>query len=122
MSRLLALAAVCSLPVAVAHEASHWAVARLGTDDAAMAVEVRGGRAVTAWPPLESRVLRVFAFLAPTVFGSVLAAVWLLTGFEPTPWRVLFAVGLAIYTIPSPADIRGACGLQELQQETDDNG
>jgi len=93
-------------------------VARLGTDDAAMAVEVRGGRAVTAWPPLESTALRVFAFLAPTVFGSVLAAVWLLTGFEPTPWRVLFAVGLAIYTIPSPADIRGACGLQEVQQET----
>jgi len=48
--------------------------------------------------------------------------VWLLTGFEPTPWRVLFAVGLAIYTIPSPADIRGALGIQESQQETDDNG
>jgi len=119
MGRLSTVAAVLSLPPTLAHEATHWAIARLGTDDAAMAVEVRGGRAVTAWPPLESRALRVFAFLAPTVFGSVLAAVWLLTGFEPTPWRVLFAVGLAIYTVPSPADIRGACGLQDTQQETD---
>jgi hypothetical protein len=119
MGRLTTIASVLSLPPTLAHEATHWAVARCGTDDAAMAVEVRGGRAVTAWPPLESTALRVFAFLAPTVFGSVLAAVWLVSGFEPTPWRVLFAVGLAIYTVPSPADIRGACGLQEPQQETD---
>jgi len=119
MGRLSTVAAVLSLPPTLAHEATHWAVARLGTDDAQIAVEVRGGRAMTAWPPLESRALRVFAFLAPTVFGSVLAAVWLLTGFEPTPWRVLFAVGLAIYTVPSPADIRGALGLQDTQQQTD---
>jgi hypothetical protein len=117
MGRLVALAALLSLPVAVAHEASHWAVARLGTDDAAMAVEVTGGRALAAWPPLESRALRVFAFLAPTVFGSVLAAVWLLTGAELSGWRLLFGVGLAFYTVPSPADIRGALGLQDVQQE-----
>lgn len=118
MGRLVAIASVLSLPPTLAHEATHWAVARCGTDDAAMAVEVRGGRALAAWPPLESRVLRVFAFLAPTVFGSVLALLWLVSGFTPTPWRLLFAVGLAIYTVPSPADIRGALGLQDTQQET----
>jgi hypothetical protein len=84
-----------------------------------MAVEVSGGRALAAWPPLQSRVLRVFAFLAPTVFGSLLATLWLVSGFEPTPWRVLFAIGLAMYTVPSGADVRGACGLQDSQQETD---
>jgi hypothetical protein len=94
-------------------------VARLGTDDAQMAVEVSGGRALAAWPPLQSRVLRVFAFLSPTVFGSLLATLWLVTGVEVSGWRLLFAIGLAIYTVPSPADVRGALGVQASQQETD---
>jgi len=119
MGRLYQLAAVLSLPVALAHEGTHWAVARLGTDDAQMAVEVSGGRALAAWPPLQSRVLRVFAFLAPSVFGSVLALVWLLSGVTLAGWRLLFGVGLAIYTVPSPADVRGALGVQASQQETD---
>jgi len=119
MGRLSTVAAVLSLPPTLAHEATHWAIARLGTDDAAMAVEVSGGRAVTAWPPLESRVLRVFAFLAPTVFGSLLAGLWLVTGVELTGWRLLFGVGLAIYTVPSAADVRGALGMQEVQQNND---
>ena len=119
MGRLYQLAAVLSLPVALAHESTHWAVARLGTDDAQMAVEVSGGRALAAWPPLQSRLLRVFAFLAPSVFGSVLALVWLLSGVTLDGWRLLFGVGLAIYTVPSPADIRGALGMQTVQQEDD---
>jgi hypothetical protein len=122
MGRLVAIASVLSLPPTVAHEATHWAVARCGTDDAAMAVEVRGGRALAAWPPIESTALRVFAFLAPTVFGSILALLWLWRGVDLTGWRLLFGVGLAIYTVPSPADIRGALGIQDSQQETDDNG
>jgi hypothetical protein len=117
MGRLTTIAAVLSLPPTLAHEATHYAVASLETDDAQMAVEVSGGRALAAWPPLQSRVLRVFAFLAPTVFGSLLATLWLVSGFEPTPWRVLFAIGLAMYTVPSGADVRGACGLQDSQQE-----
>ena len=49
MRRLTQLAAVLSLPPTLAHEATHWAVARTVTDDAQLAVEVTGGRAVAAW-------------------------------------------------------------------------
>lgn len=111
-----AVANVLSLSFALPHEASHWAVARLGTDDARIAVEVTGGRAAAAWPPLESRVLRAFAFLAPTVFGSILIALWLLSPQGIDGWRLIVAIGLAGYTVPSPADIRGALGRQDVQQ------
>ena len=118
MGRLTQLANVCSLPFTVPHEATHWAVARLGTDDARMAVEVSGGRAAAAWPPLSSRWLRVFAFLSPTILGSVLALLWLLSDTSVDGWRLVFAIGLAAYTVPSPADIRGALGRQAVQQES----
>ena len=117
MSRLVTLANVLALPFVVPHELSHWAVARLGTDDAQLGVEVTGGRAVAVWPPLDSTLLRVFAFLAPTLFGSVLALVWLVSDTSVDGWRLLFAVGLAAYTVPAPADLRGALGRQEVQQE-----
>ncbi len=107
-----------SLPPTLAHELSHFAIARLGTDDAQFAVEVTGGRALAAWPPLESRALRVFAFLAPTVFGTALAALWLFSGVSLDGWRLIAAVGLGIYTIPSPADIEGALGRQAAQQDS----
>lgn len=114
-----AVANVCSLSFTLPHEATHYAVARLGTDDAQMRVEVTGGRAAALWPPLESRALRAFAFLAPTVFGSLLAGLWLLSGATLTGWEVVFALGLAAYTIPSPADVRGALGKQAVQQDND---
>lgn len=117
--RLTQLAGVCSLPPTLAHEATHWAIARLGTPDAEIAVEVTGGRALAAWPPLESRALRVFAFLGPTVFGSVLALVWLFSGVSVDGWRLIMAVGLAIYAFPSAHDVRGALGRQAVQQEAD---
>ena len=117
MGRLLALANLCALPFVVPHEATHWAVARLGTDDARMAVEVSGGRAAAAWPPLERRWLRVFAFLGPTMLGSVLALLWLVSDTSVDGWRLIFAVGLAAYTVPSPADVRGALGRQAVQQD-----
>jgi hypothetical protein len=116
MGALRAAANVCSLSFTLPHEATHWAVARCVTDDAQMAVEVTGGRAAAAWPPLESRALRAFAFLAPTVFGSLLAALWLVSGTSLDGWRLIFAVGLAAYTVPSPADVRGALGRQDVQQ------
>jgi len=116
-----AAANVLSLSFALPHEASHWAVARLGTDDARIAVEVTGGRAAAAWPPLESRVLRAFAFLAPTVFGSILIALWLLSPQGIDGWRLIVAIGLAGYTVPSPADIRGALGKQDVQQSCSRN-
>jgi hypothetical protein len=117
MAMLVTLANVCALPFVVPHEATHWLVARLGTDDAQIAVEVSGGRAVAAWPPLQSRALRAFAFLAPTVFGSVLIGLWLASDQGIDGWRLIFALGLAGYTVPSPADLRGALGKQDVQQE-----
>lgn len=121
MGRLTQAAAVLSLPPTLAHEATHWAVARLGTDDAALAVEVTGGRALAAWPPLASRPLRVFAFLAPTIFGSLLAALWLAAGVDLSGWRAIAALGLVIYTCPSATDLRGAAGRQPAQQQTEDD-
>ena len=117
MSALTTIAAVLSLLPTLAHEATHYAVASVGTDDARLRVEVTSGRAWTRWPPLESRALRAFAFLAPTVFGVVLAGVWLTAGVSVDGWRLLVAVGLAIYTVPSPGDVRGALGKQAVQQE-----
>jgi len=117
MSRLTQLAGVLSLPPTLAHEATHWAVARSVTDDAALAVEVTGGRAVAAWSPINNPVVRFLAFLGPTVFGSLLAALWLSQGVSLDGWRLILAVGLAIYTTPSAADVRGAFGKQDVQQE-----
>jgi len=91
-------------------------VARTVTDDAQIAVEVTGGRAVAAWSPIDNAVIRFFAFLGPTVFGSLLAAVWLLSGVTLDGWRLLLAIGLVIYTMPSAADVQGAFGQQEAQQ------
>ena len=117
MRRLLQLAGILSLPPTLAHEATHYAVARLETDDAQLAVEVFGGRALAAWPPLESPLLRVFAFLGPTVLGSILALLWVLSGVTLDGWRLIAALGLAIYTAPSTADVRGALGQQDVQLE-----
>lgn len=106
-----------SLPVALAHEASHYAVARLaGADDAGLSVEVTGGHASAVWRPLNSTAWRVLAFLAPTILGVVLMLVWAIAGIRIDGWRLIMAVGLAAYTIPSPADIRGALGRQPAQQ------
>ena len=116
---LRAAAGVLSLPPTLAHEATHWLVARTQTDDAALAVEVTGGRAIAAWPPIESPLIRFLAFLGPTVFGSILTAIWLLSPTTIDGWRLILAVGLAIYTVPSGADVRGAVGIQEAQQEVD---
>ena len=83
MGALTTAACVLALPATLAHEATHYFAARVaGTDDATIAVEVTGAGAVAAWRPIDSRPLEVFAFLAPTVFGSVLAALWLATGVE----------------------------------------
>ena len=117
MGRLTKLAAVLSLPPTVAHEATHWAVARCVTDDAAIAVEVTGGRALAAWPPIDNAAVRFLAFLGPTVFGSILIALWVAHGVSLEGWRLILALGLAIYTVPSPADVRGAFGKQAVQQD-----
>ena len=118
MSAARRFASVLSLPPTLAHEATHYALARLGTDDAQFAVEVTGGRALAAWPPLDSAALRFVAFLGPTLFGSLLAVVWLLSGVTLDGWRLVVAIGLAMYTIPSVADVQGALGRQDVQLDT----
>ena len=119
MGALTTAACVLALPATLAHELTHYGAARLaGTDDAQIAVEVTGAGAVAAWRPIDSRPLRAFAFLAPTVFGALLTALWLAAGVSVDGWRLIMALGLAIYTVPSSADIEGALGRQTPQRET----
>jgi len=143
MGRMVSLMKMLSLPVGVLHELTHFAAAHAVTRQAGVAVEIYGGfgvlydrtpatgegetegdgsagiGGVAIWPPIDSAPLRAFAHLSPTVFGAVLMGLWAWNGISLDGWRLIMAVGLALYTIPSPADIRGACGLQEPQQETD---
>lgn len=106
-------------PVALAHEASHYAVAAARADDAAMEVQLFDGGARTVWTPLESRWWRAFAFLAPTVFGSLLAFLWLVSDASIDGWRLVMFVGLGLFSLPSPADIRGAAGYH-LTEDTNE--
>jgi len=119
MKRLTQLAGVCSLPPTIAHEATHWAIARCGTPDAEIAVEVTGGRALAAWPPLNSHTS---ASTVPKTVGPRKAntrSARLSSGVSVDGWRLIMAVGLAIYTVPSAQDVRGALGRQQAQQEAD---
>jgi len=115
MATLMRLWHILSLSSGLPHEATHWAVAWLVTDDAQMAAEVTGGRAITVWSPLDNCVLRFLVHLAPTILGSFLAVIWLVSGISVDGWRFTFAIGLAAYTIPSPPDVRGALG-KDVQQ------
>jgi hypothetical protein len=84
-----------------------------------MAIELAGGRALASWSPLESRTLRVFAFLAPAVWLPVVWMAWKLTNVPIlSPWTLL-AVGLALLVSPSVQDVRGALGRQNAQIEAD---
>ena len=114
MSWLRFVVGVCSLPFALPHELTHYALARLGTDDVTMRVRIAPGRMVTRWPPLDSQLLRAVASLGPTLVGSVLLAAWLVAGVPATGWRLLAAVLLALYAIPSVSDIRGAIPRWEV--------
>jgi hypothetical protein len=144
---MISLMKVLSLPVGVLHELTHFAAAHAMTRQAGVAVEIYGGfgvlydrtpatgedetedetegdgsdsiGGVAIWPPIDSAPLRAFAHLSPTVFGAVLMGLWAWNGLSLDGWRLIMAVGLALYTIPSPADIRGALGIQDAQQETD---
>lgn len=107
-----------SAPPTIAHELTHFVAAKLaGTDDAEIAVEVLDVQAIAVWRPIEHRVLRAFAHLAPTILGTLLAVIWLVAGIELTGWRWIAAIGLGIYALPSLTDIQGALGRQQAQQE-----
>jgi hypothetical protein len=117
MKRLTQLAGVVGLAPTLAHEASHYLVASLGTDDAEIAVEVLGGRAIAAWPPLDSAALRVAAFLAPVVWLPVIGVAWWFARVDIVSAWTLLTAGLAAMAAPSPDDIRGALGRQAAQQQ-----
>ena len=120
--------ALLSLPFSLLHELTHFAVAHAYTGEAKFAVAIFETGAATddegndvggvaAWPPINSRPIRVFAHLSPTVFGAILMGLWGWSGVSIDGWRLVFAVGLFWYTIPSPGDIRGALGRQAVQRE-----
>jgi hypothetical protein len=48
----------------------------------------------------------------------VLIGLWAASGTPIDGWRLILAVGLAIYTVPSGADVRGAVGIQEAQMSS----
>lgn len=121
-SRVSTLACIVSFIPAVAHEATHYAAARSVTSHAGFHVELTGSQAVAQWAPIEHPVLRAWAFLAPTVFGVLLAGIWLTAGVPLESWRLPFAIGLALYTVPSPADIRGALGNPRQAEVTATGG
>ena len=125
-----AIAGVLSLPPTLAHEATHWLVARAQTDDAALAVEVTGGQAAADLSAIENSVGRFLAYLAPTILGSLLLAVWMYAdlSFEGL-WLVpkyVIEFSIAAIAMPSPEDVRGAFGIQDAQNgdsndDTDNN-
>ena len=115
--RLRQAACLLSVPPTVAHELTHFAVARVRTTEAAIEVRMFDGRAVAVWEPLESRLWRGLAFLGPTLFGCLLGLIWLVSGVSMEGWRLIVAIGLGLYMMPSAADVRGACGYQH--EETD---
>jgi len=121
MSRLTQLAGVLSLPPTLAHEATHWAVARHVTDDAKLAVEVTGGRAVASWSPIANPLWRACAYLAPTLVGGVLLGLWIASGVSVEGlWeipRITTEAFVAVIAMPSGDDLRGAFGKQAVQQE-----
>lgn len=117
MGRLQTAACVLSLLFAIPHEASHYIVARTQTSAAGFRVELADTEAYAVWEPLESRFWTAFAHLAPTVFGAVLAGLWAYRGVSLDGWRLFLAVGLALFTIPSPADLRGAMQQDQHQDQ-----
>lgn len=112
--RLRQAACLLSAPPTVAHELTHYAVARCRTERVAVEVELfeTGARAV--WAPLDSPLWRALAFLGPTLFGSLLGLIWLVSDVSVEGWRLIVALGLGLYTVPSPQDLRGAAGFQQL--------
>ena len=117
LRHIATFAGVCSWSYAIPHELTHYLTARLATDDAWLEIYVASDTGFAKWEPIESRLLRVFAHLSPTVFGTILMGLWGWSGVPISGWRLIFAIGLFCYTIPSPGDIRGALGRQDVQRE-----
>ena len=104
-----------SISFTLPHEIAHYAVARTVTDDAQIAAEVTDKRAVSGWSPIKSPTVRFITHLAPTLSALLLLLVLLLSSFETDGLLPL----IALYAIPSPADVRGALGRQDVQNGDD---
>lgn len=114
LSRLLAF---LSFVPTLAHELTHYLVARLGSDKVAFRVDLDSQ--VCQWSPIESRTLRALAFLAPTIAGSVVLGLWIAVGDPVEGFELLGVVALGVYTVPSTSDIKGALGRQAAQENKD---
>jgi hypothetical protein len=116
LSRLLAF---LSFVPTLAHELTHYLVARLGSDKVAFRVDLDSQVQVCKWSPIESRTLRALAFLAPTIAGSVVLGLWIAVGDPVEGFELLGVVALGVYTVPSTSDIKGALGRQAAQANKD---
>jgi hypothetical protein len=113
------LCAILSYPPTLAHEATHYLFARLGSDDVRLNVDLADPESQECiWRPIDSRALRFLAFLGPTLVGTIIFCVSLSRGYVvSSPVDLLPIIILAVYTSPSAADVRGALGKQESQKQ-----
>ena len=120
------LAALLTLPVAFAHEATHWIAAKPVADDAALEVSATDAEAhcLVDWAADARPTLVAVACLAPTLLGYALATVvvtwWLLADFELPATLVgwarlsIAAIVWQLYAYPSPKDRRGLTIFREV--------
>lgn len=115
-----------TLPVAVAHEATHWIAAQPVADDAALEVSATDAEAhcLVEFASDARPTLVAVACLAPTLLGYGLATVvvawWLLSGGDlpatVVGWAKLALAGVVwqLYAHPSPADRQGLAIVREV--------
>jgi hypothetical protein len=117
----MTVTAILSFPVALAHEATHYAAAKpwVHADDSGIHTAVRDGEAYArlAWSIDTPRWAVAVAHLAPTILGFALGAVvavWFLASGGDLPSAVggwaklsLACIVWALYTTPSREDLLG---------------
>lgn len=120
------LPAVITLPVALAHEATHWIAAKPVADDAVLSVSATDAEAHCDidWTAGARPTLIAIACLAPTILGFGLAAVvvawWLARGGDlpeaVVGWAKLSiaAIVWSLYAYPSPSDREGVRIFREV--------
>ena len=123
--RFTAALYVLSLPGTIAHELTHYLVARSITADASMFISIFEADAHVVWDAPESThpVHQTLGFLAPSIVGISVAIGLLAQGLFATitssTLGFLLLIFWAQYTIPSPADLNGALNaLNMIQHNT----
>lgn len=118
--------ALLTLPVALAHEATHYVAAQPVADDAALDVRATDAEAhcTVDWTSDARPTLVAVACLAPTILGyglgTIVVAWWLLAGgtlpATVVGWAklALAAIVWQLYAYPSPSDRQGVAILREV--------